>query len=239
MQTQPPMLRFDAPPPFTKQIIFALLGLFVVELIIENWIAIPLYELMAWHPEQLLNKPWQVLSHVLYQGTRPINFLFELLALYFFLPPMQRNYGKKGVYRLCSIVLLTTISFGVLATFLGAIAKREPALGIGPFVTAMVVVFGLTNPRATILLIVFPIQAAWIAWGTGLVAALGFLSTRSLPSALWLAGWLGGYFFIEMQPGGKIRRFFIRRKHQKTHQRLHGKKPNLTVHQGGKNETFH
>jgi len=243
MQTHTPMLRFDAPPPFTKQIIFALLGLFVVLLIVENWIGIPLRELLAWHPEQIFARPWQAITHFLYQGTRPINFLFELLSIYFFLPPMQRNYGKKGIYRLSAIVLFVTAFFGALSIVLGAIAQKEPALGIGPFVTAMIVVFGLTNPRATILLIVFPIQAAWIAWGTGLLAALGFLSTRSLPAALWLAGWIAGYAFIELQPGGKIRRFFIRRKHQQTHKRLHEKssrkKPHLTVHTGGKDETFH
>lgn len=239
MQTHPPMLRFDAPPPFTKQILFALLALFVAFLILENWIGIPLEDILAWHPEHLFSRPWQALTHFLYQGTRPLNFLFELLAVYFFLPPMQRNYGRKGIYRLASFVLFITAILGSLAIIVGAIARKDAALGIGPFVTAMIVVFGLTNPRATILLIVFPIQAAWIAWGTGLFAALGFLSTRSLPSALWLAGWIAGYVFIEMQPGGKIRRFFIRRKHQQTHRRLHGKESHLTVHKGGKDETFH
>lgn len=240
MQHQPPMLRFDPPPPFTKKILIGLLGLFVVELILENWIALPLASFLAWDPTQTLIRPWQVLTHFLYQGSKPLSFLFDLLAIYFFLPTMQQNYGRKGIYRLASFVVFTAAIFGIITIMIGAVVKGSPpAMGISPFVTAMIVVFGLTNPKATILLIIFPIQAAWIAWGTGLFAALGFLSTRTLPSALWLAGWLAGYAFIEMRPGGKLRRFFIRRKHKQTNRRLKEQKIGLTVHDGGKDDVFH
>ena len=239
MQHQTPTLRFDPPPPFTKKILIALLGLFVVELLLENWVTVPLSSLLAWNPTQTLTKPWQVLTHFLYQGSKPLSFLFDLLAVYFFLPTTQQNYGRKGIYRLFSFVVFTAAVFGLITIMIGAVKGTAPAMGISPFVTAMIVVFGLTNPKATILLIVFPIQAAWIAWGTGLFAALGFLSTRTLPSALWLSGWLAGYAFIEMQPNGKLRRFFIQRKHKQTNRRLKEKKIGFTVHDGGKDDTFH
>ena len=108
-------------------------------------------------------------------------------------------------------------------------------MGISPFVTAMIVVFGLYNPRAIIYLLIIPVQAAWIAWGSGLFALLSFLANRTLDSSLWLGGWIAGYAFIESQPGGVIRRFFIRQKHKRTHDRLN----KFKVYKGGKDDTIH
>ena len=230
-----PVFRFDPPPPFTKKIIIGLLLLYVVELIVEQWMSVPLLALMAWQPGQTLNSIWQPFTQFFYQGSGPFSALLELLALYFFLPPAQRSFGRKGIYKLALYVVATVVFFGSLMLILGAVTGSTPAMGISPFITALVVVFGLSNPNATIFLLIFPIQAAWVAWGTGLFAGLGFLSTRSLPSALWVAGWIAGYVFMETRPGGRIRRFFIKRKHAQTNKRL----SRFTVIDGGKDDTFH
>ena len=95
-----PMFRFEPPPPFTKKILIGLLVLYVGELIIEQWAQVPLMAILAWHPGNLLSQPWQPLTQFFYQGSRPFNTLLELLALYFFLPPAQRSYGRKGIYKI-------------------------------------------------------------------------------------------------------------------------------------------
>ena len=66
-------------------------------------------------------------------------------------------------------------------------------------------------------------------------AGLAFLSSRSFSAALWLAGWLAGYIFMETRSGGTIKKYFIRQKHKKTKKRLN----KFTVIDGGKDDTFH
>ena len=230
-----PVFRFDPPPPFTKKIIIGLLLLYVIELIVEQWLNVPLGAIMAWFPGQSLSKPWQPITQFLYQGSGPFSALLELLALYFFLPPVQRGFGRKGIYKVATYVVGTVILFGSLMLILGAIKGTAPAMGISPFITALIVIFGLRTPNATIYLLLFPIQAAWVAWGTGLFATLAFLSSRSFSHALWVAGWLAGYIFMETRSGGKIRRYFVRRKHSQTNKRL----KKFTVIDGGKDDTYH
>ena len=107
-----PVFRFDPPPPFTKKILIGLLLLYVIELLAEKWLGVPLGALMAWHPDQLMSKPWQPFSQLLYQGSGPFNTLLELLALYFFLPPAQRSYGRKGIYKIVLYVVASVVLFG-------------------------------------------------------------------------------------------------------------------------------
>ena len=154
-----PVFRFDPPPQFSKNILIALLALYVAEVILEQWTGLPLAALLAWHPTDLFSKPWQPITHFLYQGSNPFNTLLELLALYFFLPPAQRSYGRKGIYRIALYVLVTVVVFGAFSLLSGAVNEPIPATGIGPMVTALIVIFGLSNPHATIYLLFFPIDA--------------------------------------------------------------------------------
>ena len=234
-----PMLRFEAPPKFTKNLLIALLSLYIVELLVVQWFAIPLNRILPWDPSSGLSQPWTPLTMFLYQDPRPLSFLFDLLALYFFMPTFQRKYGVTSAYSLLTGVFLVSLIFGTLGLYSGAIPMTGPSvLGLGAYVLALVVIFGLNNPNATILLLFFPIQAAWIAWGSGILTGLNFLATRSLDSAVLLSGWIAGYLFIQKRRYGSFNKWFKKMQHnqQKNRSRKH-----LEVIKGGrsKKDTIH
>ena len=121
---------------------------------------------------------------------------------------------------------------GVIGILIRAVSQGSPpALGMGPFITSLLVVFGLRNPNAPIYLIVFPVKAAWIAWGSGLLSVLSFLGDRSLPSLLWIAGWIAGYLFIQM--GGKVslKKMWSKYQHKQRYNRL-------KAHDGGRSDSW-
>jgi hypothetical protein len=120
----------------------------------------------------------------------------------------------------------------VVGVLSGAIpSSSAPAFGIRPFITAMVVIFGLKNPFATIYLLFFPIQASWVAWGSGILALLNFFAGRTLESLLILGGWITGYLFVTGHGHIKPRRIWKKYSTQAKHAQRHRK---LQALDGGK-----
>ena len=129
-----------------------------------------------------------------------MGFLFEMIALYFFIPPILQSYPMKKFQQLLQFTLVITTILGILGIAIGAVTPISgPAYGLRPFITALVCVFGLSNPHATIYLLVFPVQAVWVAWGSGILALLTFLSGRELDSLLLIGGWIAGYIFVHQR----------------------------------------
>ena len=115
----------------------------------------------------------------------------DWLAIFFFLGPAERTLGRRGLLRATLLTVALSAVLGFLLLVMGAVSPRAPFVGLNPIITALIVVFGLSNPNASILLFfVLPIKAAWIAWGSGLFALLNFLALRDLDSSLWLTGWI-------------------------------------------------
>ena len=234
----PVMPQFQPPPPFTKQLMIGVLVLYVLELLAGGWVGVPMIELFGWIPTKNGFQLWQPLTHFFVQGTSPIFALLEILMLYFFIPPAQRQLGRRNVIKLFIWTMISCLVIGGLAVVSGAVTSPSPAVGLAPFLTALVVVFGLTHPNAQILLFfILPIQAIWLAWGSGLLAALNFLFSRDLPSACLIAGWIAGYLILN--PPKSLRKMWVRYKHQQRHNRIR----RFSVIDGGKSsgdeETYH
>jgi hypothetical protein len=122
-------------------------------------------------------------------------------------------------------IAIITCIFGTLGVVTGAIPSTSaPAFGLHPFLIAMVAIFGLKNPFATIYILVFPIQASWVAWGSGILAVLNFFAGRSLESLLVIGGWVTGYLFVtgngQIKPTKLWRKYTSKSKHNKRHRRL-------------------
>ena len=93
-----------------------------------------------------------------------------MVAVYFFLPIIIASYGRKGFNRLLLWIAIVTSIFGVLGVVTGAIPRTSaPAFGLHPILIAMISMFGLKNPFATIYVLIFPIQASWVAWGSDIL----------------------------------------------------------------------
>lgn len=148
-----------------------------------------------------------------------------MIAIYFFLPVIVDSYGRKGLNRLLLWIVIITSALGTLGVITGAIPSTSaPAFGLHPILIAMVAIFGLKNPFATIYVLVFPIQASWVAWGSGILALLNFFAGRSLESLLVIGGWITGYLFVtgqgQIKPKKLWRKYSSKAQHKKRHRRL-------------------
>ena len=115
--------------PFTKQLLIALLALYVLELITYAWLGVPVYSLLGWHPTQEGFRLWQPLTGYFVQGKDPIWFLVELLMVFFFVPPVQKSFGRKGVYRMLVTTIGVATIFASLLIIIGAVSNQRSLYG--------------------------------------------------------------------------------------------------------------
>ena len=106
MSRRPQFGGFDTRiPPFTKKVILILFVVYMAELILHNWVGLNL-ERFAWSVNPKEFSIWQPLSSFFVIGiAQPLTFLLDLLMIFFFLPPLQRTYGRRAIYKMLSITV--------------------------------------------------------------------------------------------------------------------------------------
>ena len=221
----------------TWNVLLVLFGLYVVQLLVENWLHVPLTQILAWWPrDQSAFRVWQPLTSPLYQSPSPVGTLITWVVLYLFLPTMSMILGARAVGWAAGASLLGAALLGIVLDLVGALSSPEPAWGIDPVLTGFFLLFGLAQPNARLMLVfVIPVQARQVAYGSGLLAFLSLLAFRSLDAATWLGGWVGAYlWFTARQPGG-WRAPYLRWKHQ----RLQKKLRRFEVFPGGRDDHVH
>lgn len=170
---------------------------YVVELLGQQWLGIPVYQWLALSaPNSGLFHFWQLLTHpFIHNPGSPIGFLIDCLVFYFFAGTIESSLGTRGFLQLYIIAALggavACLLFGSMASF------SAPCAGMMPSLLALIVVFGLLQPEATILLMfVLPIKAKYISYGTVIVTALTFLAQTNHHGAYHLGGiGLGWLYF--------------------------------------------
>lgn len=233
-------MQFPPLSDFAKQVLIGLSVLFAAELILQNWMGVPIIQTLAWNASDSLLNPMTILAifgNYIIQGNNPMGFLFQLIALFFFLPPTQQHIGRKGIQRLVGRVLLTNAVVGSLGILSGAVVSGTMAFGLNPLITAMIVLFGLRRPDATIYLLIFPVKAAWVAWGSGLFALFSFLTHRSLSELLLISSWLAAFFFTKT--GSRmVKRLWKQYGPNGSRSGSAKKRSKLTVHNGGRDDDY-
>jgi len=204
----------------TKRVLGALIALYILELLLVFWFKVDVTRWVFMNRLGPSWMPWQFLTAQLFNHLSPMGALFDWLMIVFFFGPVERLMGRKKLLTSLGIV---AIGAGILATALdalGAVAGEGPFVGLNPIITALVVFFGLTLPNATIrLFFVLPIKAAWIAWGSGLIALLYFLAARDLDSAMAISGWVLAFGVMKIGPD-EWRKLWLRWKARKLEKEL-------------------
>lgn len=216
----------------TRTTLLILFGLFLAQLVLGTWMNLPVVDLLAWWPlHSDAFRPWQPLTHALLAPADPIGALFSWLLIYFLLPACATTHGWRALWRGLAFVMAASIGVGVLLQWLGAVLPQGVYVGLAPALTALTVIFGLSNPNATLLLFfILPVRAAWVAWGAGLLSLLAFLSTRSMEPAMALAGWCAAWLWMRELSLRDLRRPYLRWKQARIHRRLR----QLQVIEGGR-----
>ena len=206
--------------PLTKRLLTALLGIYILQQILENWVGLPVMASLGWRPFNGGFQPWQPFTAFFLNGD-VLRAFFDWLFLFFILPAVESMFSRTRLRQFAMVTYGGSILFGFFLLMVGAVHVNGVWFGIEPFLAGLLVLFGLSRPNATILLFfVIPIRAAWVAWGSGLLCLLYLLSGRDLGSAMWAAGWLSGYLWLRGGIVQGLRRPFLRWKQQQIKRRL-------------------
>jgi hypothetical protein len=191
---RPPTINWS---PLARNVIVGLFVIYVVQLLsrglVEQW--------LAWQPLGQGFYPWQPITAFILSGPSAFGALITWVVLYFMLDPLM---GMMGARRF-GYAMLTSWAFGVVAAFVGVAlgATDDGYLGQSVLLSAMFALFGFLRPDATILLMfVIPLQAKWIAWGTGLLTFLTLLAQPGTTTLLAFFCWVGAWVYLTFLFGG-------------------------------------
>lgn len=185
--------------------------IYVIELILEHWLHIPMVKLLKLHPLGSSDFHfWQLITHVfIHDPKNPFGFMINCLVFYFFASPVESAFGTR---RFLTVFYLAALG-GMIAGFLfsGVSGFNLPFSGIMPGILALIVIFGLLNPDATILLMfILPLKARYLSYGTLLITLLTFLAKANPHGAYHLGGILTGILYLKRPNFFSITHFKIR-----------------------------
>jgi hypothetical protein len=177
-------------PPLTpglRNFLVGLFALYVLELVANNFLGIPT-ALLAWGAQTTF--PWQPLTRFLVTGPAPpTSVLFMLLAVFFFVPPTLQMNTRREVYEIAASVFLGS---SILAFGYDLWMPSSFTAGYASILLAMVTLFGLRAPDATVLLMfIIPIPGKYFIWLSGLTAGLTALAFPGRLGGDYLGAFLG------------------------------------------------
>ncbi|MFH1463437.1 MAG: rhomboid family intramembrane serine protease [Pseudomonadota bacterium] len=226
--------------PWLRNLLIVLVALYVCQILLERWVGLPITALGGlWAPMTPMGFsgmtwPWQPLTALLLNG-EPLQACFDWLMLWFFLPPTLQVLGRRGTLKILALAWLAGIAVGALLVWSGIVLSTGPYLGLTGLTTAMVVVYGLANPNATIrLYFVLPIKGIWIVYLEFALLILFFLAYRDFTTTLDLAGSTAALLW--MVSDGSIAVLWLKAKRQWLRRRrsFRTKKGRFDVIDGGR-----
>ena len=172
-------------------------GIYIFELLLEHWLNVPITQQLMLYPfSSDYFHVWQIITHpFIHAPEAPVSFLINCLVFYFFAAPVETRFGFKHF-----LILFYLSAFGGFVCgqlFSGVSGFYAPFMGMLPSLLSLVVVFGLLNPDATILLMfILPVKAKYLSYGTILITLLTFLAKVNPHGAYHLGGILFGYIYF-------------------------------------------
>ena len=188
--------------PVGKIILIGYATIYVLELIGQHWLGLPLYQWLALSP---VGSPlfgiWQLVTHpLIHNPGAPIGFLIDCVVFYFFAGTIESALGTRNFIRLYLAATIGAAAVGLLFASLMTVAA--PFGGMMPGLLALIVVFGLLNPEATVLLMfILPVKAKYISYGTVIITALTFLARTNTHGAYHLGGIAAAWLYFRKPTG--------------------------------------
>ncbi len=207
-------------------------AIYVAELLLEHWLNVPVVAYLQLYPPGLENFHfWQILTHpFIHSPQAPVGFLINCLVLYFFAAPVEFALGSG---RFLTLFYLAAFGGALAGMAFGGVAGFNlPFMGMLPSLLALIIVFGLLNPDATILfMFILPVKARYISYGTAGITLLTFLAKGNPAGAYHLGGILCGFIYFKA-PGSLLDPRMMRLKYLQW--RLKRRKSRFMVIDGSK-----
>jgi membrane associated rhomboid family serine protease len=123
------VFRFPPLTPFVKKLLIALFAGWILQIILQNWAGVPIFEFLALNTASPgLHTLWQLGTHVLAFPTGPqavLSMLITLVFLWWMLAPFEQRFGQKRTIQLCVVAAL---SAAFLALIVGLVVPSPSAL---------------------------------------------------------------------------------------------------------------
>lgn len=164
------------------------LGIFPRELQVE-WLG------FAVTPE-FFRKPWTPVTYMFVHSSFGHIFM-NMLVLFFFGPPLEREWGSKFFLK---YYLATGLGGALFSVLLYSIAGSAPMVGASGAIFGLLLAFALNWPDAKIMLyFVFPVPAKWFVGVLGAFTLLSTINAGQGSVAHWahLGGLVTGFVFLK------------------------------------------
>jgi len=126
-----PRFVFPRLTSFIKKLIISLLVAYVLELILMNFVGIPVFDLFALNASNLgFATLWQIFTYVLVDHPSAVlSLLFGLLFIWLILSPFEIVYGSKRTIQLCAVgVLSGSVSAVIVETVMSGVSLGPSGL---------------------------------------------------------------------------------------------------------------
>ncbi len=188
--------------PWVKRLLGLLLGAYVAQIFLENWLDVPVFGLLALeHGRPGLDWGWQWISHVFVAPTTSGQLIFQLISwvfLWWILAPFEARFGFRHLWRL-ALVALVAESVAAIAVSTSLRLMDPPLFGAGAILLAGISAFTRTLPQHGKLSLfgavsLTPKQLLGVLIG---FSVLFFLVSKNLTSLVAdLAALAAGYYFF-------------------------------------------
>lgn len=216
--------------PWMRNLLIGLFAAYVLELILAN-LRVPV-DVLRLFPFDAGFAWFQPITRFVVQGREAaVNVLISIAVLYFFLPVLPRLLGRRQWVEAlgASALVATVLPMGIDALDLLPGAVRT---GWDVLIPAIVVIFGLVQPKATIqLMFVLPVQASIFVWATLFFAVFFLLVSPTTASVEPVGAWIGVVSWWQFRGPGSRRRQLLKKA-----DKLERELQRFTVLDGGKAE---
>jgi membrane associated rhomboid family serine protease len=151
-------------------------------------------------------KVWKILSYMLFEGTEPLQFLIDLVVLYFFAAWFEQTWGPR---RFITFYAIAGAGSALLVVLLGLVSHTvaaQPYFGIWPVMEALTVAMGMLEPNMQInFYMIFPMRARtmmFLSWG---LVALLIVFNGSIVPYLAVIGGIGMGLALSLGANGPRR----------------------------------
>ncbi len=222
---------FQFPPllPLTRRLLVVLFGAFVAELVLQNWVGVPVFAWLSLQTGGLgLPTLWQLLTYPLVWPPGPgsvLPFLVNLLFLWWILSPYEAMAGARET---AWLGLLASVGGGLAGALAGLLFGQATRLsGTGPLLLGVIAAYAWRlRGRGTLsffgVLPMRPEQLVWVVLGLSVLFFLASGSWVDLVADLAAVGIGVGFVHFGWRPPGS-------RRH-----RRRGKGPRLVGLPGGR-----
>jgi membrane associated rhomboid family serine protease len=189
---------FRLPPltPYVRVMLIALLTLFVLAAVLENFLAVPMVAWLALETHQVTPlTALQLLTHVWVVRPDPQAVLWLAISCYFLwliMAPFEARYGRR---RAIELTIVAAVSSGICALLVGLVAPGLSAPLAGPQTITLCAICAyafILPAHAEVSFFGWALAARQLLWVILGFSLIGFLTSRNASALAADLGAIGG-----------------------------------------------